>query len=734
MNKHATLRLFASLLSLLGGLCVTQSAAAGGVVTDCSDSTGPGTLADVIQGGGEVTFACSPVHVTNFSITENVTVGSTDSLRASITGDGYRVFVVEEGASVTLTNVAIRDGFRQWHTGGAILNRGDLHLDSVLMENNRSMKSGGAISTTQTGTLSVHASEFRNNGAANLGGALFVDGNGGAFLSTDNVFVGNEAGVAGGAIALAEVNATISGGLMWQNRADEVPQWAKLLLTEEEVSALELLPDGGGAVGFSRYFPPTGADFFDVDFLANTPSGVWVRSEAPPVAMHDCAFVGEILEVEQSTSVFGASFLSSSIEVEDAELVVEDTDFVGSATSSGPVVARQGNLYLTRVSAQGSDVVDGGFLYLDGGTATVNQGVFTDNRAYAGGVVHVRNGGLASFVNSTISGNEATWGGVAYTTIHDGLADGHVSFESCTLVDNMDLVNSAAFAALVEQGLPEQAPSPLPVVPFVTLTSSIVAGTPGPDCAAAFSDVPGFVPFADVAGIDGGHNLVDDASCGIAAGPEPLLGPLGDHGGDTLTHALLLDSPAIDAGLCSTALDQRGEPRTYGLSCDIGAFEQQLVDSDGDGLADDVDNCPSLANPTQEDFDGDGLGDPCDSTFDLASAAQLVDALAANLHAVLLAADAPGTDGALNKVNRVSHIVNRVATRYSLGKMTSNKAVTKLTKALTKLDKVENKVIKKSTHPASDPHIDAATAGLALDDIAAIRLLIEEMRDSVTDI
>ena len=39
-------------------------------------------------------------------------------------------------------------------------------------------------------------------------------------------------------------------------------------------------------------------------------------------------------------------------------------------------------------------------------------------------------------------------------------------------------------------------------------------------------------------------------------------------------------------------------------------------DSDGDGMMDDVDNCPNVANPDQADADGDGVGDACDSCAD----------------------------------------------------------------------------------------------------------------------
>jgi hypothetical protein len=84
-----------------------------------------------------------------------------------------------------------------------------------------------------------------------------------------------------------------------------------------------------------------------------------------------------------------------------------------------------------------------------------------------------------------------------------------------------------------------------------------------------------------------GHNLigVTNGSSGFIASGDlagsvdspinPKLGPLADNGGPTLTMALLPGSPAIDAGdnSASPPTDQRGLPRPFGASADIGAYE-----------------------------------------------------------------------------------------------------------------------------------------------------------------
>jgi hypothetical protein len=84
-------------------------------------------------------------------------------------------------------------------------------------------------------------------------------------------------------------------------------------------------------------------------------------------------------------------------------------------------------------------------------------------------------------------------------------------------------------------------------------------------------------------GCSGFANGVNGDKVGTNASPiDPLLAALADNGGSTQTHALLLGSPALNAGnpletgsggFACAASDQRGVARPQGSACDMGAFE-----------------------------------------------------------------------------------------------------------------------------------------------------------------
>lgn len=76
-------------------------------------------------------------------------------------------------------------------------------------------------------------------------------------------------------------------------------------------------------------------------------------------------------------------------------------------------------------------------------------------------------------------------------------------------------------------------------------------------------------------------------------------------------------SSVVDQGqaLPEVLKDIDCENRPQGAAYDIGADEAggDVPDSDGDGVPDVLDNCPTTPNPDQQDSDGDGVGDSCES-------------------------------------------------------------------------------------------------------------------------
>ena len=112
----------------------------------------------------------------------------------------------------------------------------------------------------------------------------------------------------------------------------------------------------------------------------------------------------------------------------------------------------------------------------------------------------------------------------------------------------------------------------------ITSVSTIIAGNTaqfGPDVFGTFLSASHTLlqDNGDASGITA------DATNGNLIGVDPLLGPLADNGGPTLTHAFrpgTPPSPAIDAGSnpIPVSADQRGAPRVFGAAADIGAYEQ----------------------------------------------------------------------------------------------------------------------------------------------------------------
>jgi len=216
-------------------------------------------------------------------------------------------------------------------------------------------------------------------------------------------------------------------------------------------------------------------------------------------------------------------------------------------------------------------------------------------------------------VNCTVRGDSTTATGLSHGGgIWSFGALPRISF--CTITDNTAGDGGGISVSL--GGTQEPEPGlPVPVFPCVVLKSSIVAGNTG--TVEGNDDVWGLVDSlgGNIIGEPDGwdYQYGEPVECEDFVGVDPRLGPLANNGGPTRTHALLPDSPALDAACdcLATAIagsaseaegepgafgdvidrDQRGEPRPVDgdgdgeVGCDIGAFEAQpdIVLDDGSG-------------------------------------------------------------------------------------------------------------------------------------------------------
>jgi hypothetical protein len=240
-----------------------------------------------------------------------------------------------------------------------------------------------------------------------------------------------------------------------------------------------------------------------------------------------------------------------------ADSIINDNSGPGVDNNAGFVAIIDTTISGNSVGKTGgqSDVGGGVYTYMDGGKVPGNLTVM--NSTISGNFASSYGGGIAcgesglTIINSTISGNSAgAYGG------------GIVAGSFGTMIVNSTVSgNSAATCGGVCGGT-------------VEIGNTILN-------ANAAGNIDGSVT-------SHGYNISSDDGGGHLNGPgdqintDPLLGPLRDHGGPTLTHMPRRGSPAIDAGDPSFTPppdhDQRGEcfDRVFGPRIDVGSVETQL--------------------------------------------------------------------------------------------------------------------------------------------------------------
>jgi len=225
------------------------------------------------------------------------------------------------------------------------------------------------------------------------------------------------------------------------------------------------------------------------------------------------------------------------------------TDDGGGICNYGTLMV-QGCTFIGNSADIGSYGLGGGIF--NQGTLIVQDSAFIGNSAFNGGGIDNNNSGTLAVVNTTLSANSSPYGG--------GILNSHILTMTNTTLSGNYSTGSPSFGA----GILNMSGG------TSYFRNNIIANSSGA------SDCSNYGAIADNV-----NNLVEDNTCSPAFSGDPSLDTLALNGGRTLTHALLPDSPAIDAGdpAYCPATDQRSRARAD-LRCDIGAFELRYLDSD----------------------------------------------------------------------------------------------------------------------------------------------------------
>jgi len=298
----------------------------------------------------------------------------------------------------------------------------------------------------------------------------------------------------------------------------------------------------------------------------------------------------------------------------------------GDLFDDGGGILSSGVVSMTDTTVCGNSAHVGGGIYNDGGSLTMAKSAVCENSATAtlfsgGGIVNI-NSGTTRITDSTVSDNssQSSGGGIFNSNsseliVHGSTISGNVASEDHSntrggaiynnSTSTVELVNttisgnrSEYYAGGVYQGGGSGSTTVTMINCTITdnwakygggilnhdddstvnIKNTIVADNTAeidsPDWALSITSL-GYNLIGD---ISGGTSPLDSTDIwgSVATPVDPLLDPLADNGGATLTHALLPNSPAIDAipvvqGYPPT--DQRGFPRPYNGLADIGAFE-----------------------------------------------------------------------------------------------------------------------------------------------------------------
>jgi CSLREA domain-containing protein len=238
--------------------------------------------------------------------------------------------------------------------------------------------------------------------------------------------------------------------------------------------------------------------------------------------------------------------------------------------AAGGGILNHGTLTLTSSTVSGNSADSGGGVF-NSGILTVTNSVLSGNTGeHYGGSIYNNSSAMATLTNSTVSGNNTIFGSGA----------GIYNLTGTVRLTNSTVTHNSAYFTTGGGGGVFNYDGPTNLKNTIVADNTVDGGATGPDLNGAFNsedyNLIGIISGATISGTTM-HNITN---------VDARLGPLANNGGPTQTHALLLGSPAIDAGNSSQTTDQRGQVRPIddpnvvnaagGNASDIGAYEANI--------------------------------------------------------------------------------------------------------------------------------------------------------------
>ncbi len=591
-----------------------QNALAVFTVTNAAD-LGAGSLraqiaaANLALGADEIRFSFSgiPIVLTSgeISITQALLISGNGITNTIIDGNANsRIFNVTFAVPVTIDGVTIRNGNIAGNGGGIVSNGGSITLNSSNVSGNRATNGGGVFTT---GAVALTNSTVSSNTASNIAGGIWGDG--GVTLNnsavSNNIANANNGGILSNIGAITLNNSTVSGNTAVNGDTGGIFSPAAVTLNNSSVLNNRARTSGGGIFSFgtvtltnstvSNNTATTGVGGGIVTIGAMTITNSIVSGNTAGNDGGGIYSIGAVTLTNSTVSGNSANVNSGGIYANNGGTIVNSTISGNTANFGGGIIvnggamtltnsnilgnrannndgggiANFGTTTLTNVAVQNNTAGDDGGGIVNFGTLNIFNSTLSNNTALSassansgGGALLNTIGGTATLTNTTVSGNTAKNGGGIRN-------DGNLTLTNTTVTNNL------ATGGFGGGGIANS-------VGVLTIRNTILAGnidTSGNNIVDL-----GKSPFATVT--DAGNNLIGNTAntgtpitfaASTLLNVDPKLAPLANYGGVTQTHALLPNSPALNAGnnAFATATDQRGAPRIIGSAVDIGAFESQ---------------------------------------------------------------------------------------------------------------------------------------------------------------